>query len=82
LTRFRALKQKHQANAIREEIIAKFQEALTKKKTKHLRKKKRNTQMQQLLPQAIKKEITTKRGIDKKVAVAELEEIKTEKHTS
>ena len=60
LTRFRALKQKRQADATREEIIAKFQKALTKKKTKHLRKKERRTQQQQLPLQTIKKETTTK----------------------
>ena len=34
LTKLRALKQRHQADATRKEIIAKFQKALTKKKVK------------------------------------------------
>ncbi|CAG8690596.1 16895_t:CDS:1, partial [Cetraspora pellucida] len=62
-----ALKQKHHVDAIKKEIVAKFQKALTKEKARLRKKKKekRRAQAQQSTHQMIKKKITTKQIVNR-----------------
>ncbi|CAG8794386.1 10275_t:CDS:2, partial [Cetraspora pellucida] len=62
-----ALKQKHHVDAIKKEIVTKFQKAFTKEKARlrKEKKEKRKAQAQQSTHQMMKKEITTKQSIDK-----------------